>query len=98
MQAGYWDTRMGMKQQADSYRRIMQQMGVEQAQRLLFLTDVEAEARACRQAGGQAMVVVREGNKTERMCHVLLSCYGHTIQLRERETMRYRASHIASSH
>ena len=73
LQGGYWDTRMGMKQQADSYRRIMQQMGVEQAQRLLFLTDVEAEARACRQAGGQAMVVVREGNKAvDPMCGIPL--------------------------
>ena len=60
--SAYHDTRVGAKQDADSYRRIMQGLGVR-GERLLFLTDVEGEARACIAAGGHAMIVVREGNK-----------------------------------
>ena len=62
MGAGWWDTRVGAKQESASYARIVGELGVE-AHRMLFLTDVEGEARACREAGAQAMIVVRPGNK-----------------------------------
>jgi len=60
---GYFDTQVGMKQDVGSYVKIMKELGVDDTKRLLFLTDVEGEASACIQAGGEAMIVVRDGNK-----------------------------------
>jgi 2,3-diketo-5-methylthio-1-phosphopentane phosphatase len=60
--SAYFDTAVGMKQDSGSYAEIMRQLAV-QPSRLLFLTDVEGEARACLKAGGDAIIVVREGNK-----------------------------------
>ena len=60
--SAYFDTAVGMKQESGSYAEIMRQLAV-QPSRLLFLTDVEGEARACIKAGGDAVIVVREGNK-----------------------------------
>ena len=58
----YFDTAVGAKQDSASYASIARQLAVDPA-RLLFLTDVEGEARACLQAGCDARIVVREGNK-----------------------------------
>ena len=58
----YFDTAVGPKQDSASYTSIARQLAVEPS-RLLFLTDVEGEARACEQAGCHAKIVVREGNK-----------------------------------
>ena len=60
--SGYFDTAVGAKQDSASYTNIATQLTVHPS-RLLFLTDVEGEARACKQAGCDAMIVVREGNK-----------------------------------
>ena len=60
--SGYFDTAVGAKQDSASYATIAQRLAV-QPSRLLFLTDVEGEAVACKQAGCDALIVVREGNK-----------------------------------
>ena len=60
--SAYFDTAVGAKQDSASYTSIAKQLTVEPA-RLLFLTDIEGEARACKQAGCDAIIVVRDGNK-----------------------------------
>lgn len=59
--AGYFDTTTGPKRETDSYRKIAQAIGAA-PERVIFLTDVVAEADAARQAGLQAAVLERPGN------------------------------------
>lgn len=65
--SGYFDTRIGGKKEADSYRNILSELGVEAAT-VLFLSDVEAELEAAEQAGMKTAWLVREGDlpETER--------------------------------
>lgn len=65
--SGYFDTRIGGKKEAVSYRNILSELGVE-ACTVLFLSDVEAELEAAEEAGMQTAWLVREGDlpKTER--------------------------------
>ena len=58
--AGYFDTRMGAKGEATSYRRIAQAIGLPPG-RLLFLSDVRAELDAARRSGYQTIWLVRGG-------------------------------------
>ncbi len=46
----YFDTRIGGKREVDSYRKIAQVIAIEPS-RILFLSDIEAELDAARQAG-----------------------------------------------
>jgi enolase-phosphatase E1 len=57
---GYFDTRIGAKVQADSYRRIADQIGVPAAE-TLFLSDLVEELDAAAEAGMQTLRLVREG-------------------------------------
>uniref|UniRef100_A0A914UP65 Enolase-phosphatase E1 n=1 Tax=Plectus sambesii TaxID=2011161 RepID=A0A914UP65_9BILA len=74
--SGYYDTNIGLKTEADSYRKIAADMGIDPDE-ILFLTDVErgvkhlcvpyrplalSEARASAEAGMQVKIVVRDGN------------------------------------
>ncbi|PAV69211.1 hypothetical protein WR25_01553 [Diploscapter pachys] len=59
--SGYFDTNVGLKGEAESYKSICRQIGRD-ASEVLFLTDVEAEARAANEAGLQVRLVVRQGN------------------------------------
>ncbi|RCN30132.1 2,3-diketo-5-methylthio-1-phosphopentane phosphatase [Ancylostoma caninum] len=59
--SGYFDTNVGLKGDSNSYTKICEQINVKPSD-VLFLTDVEAEARAARAAGLQTMLVVRDGN------------------------------------
>lgn len=61
----YFDTTTGLKQEADSYRKIAAAIGLP-AQELLFLSDIEAELNAARQAGFQTGWLVREKDSP---CH-----------------------------
>ncbi|MBX3168648.1 MAG: acireductone synthase [Candidatus Eremiobacteraeota bacterium] len=54
---GYFDTAVGPKGEAESYRKIAEQIGIG-----LFATDVVAEARAAHSAGWQAVILNRPGN------------------------------------
>lgn len=58
--SGYFDTRIGGKREADSYRRIAQEMGLP-AGDILFLSDIGEELDAARTAGMQTTWLLREG-------------------------------------
>ena len=60
---GFFDTTSGPKGEAGSYREIALSLGVSSPSELLFATDVYAEAVAAREAGWEAVLVVRPGNK-----------------------------------
>lgn len=62
--SGYFDTNVGGKKEAVSYRNILDQLGVE-PQTVLFLSDVEAELVAAESAGMRTCWLVREGDLTE---------------------------------
>jgi len=59
--SGYFDTRVGGKKEADSYRAILGELGVA-AETVLFLSDVEAELEAAEAAGMHTAWLVREGD------------------------------------
>jgi len=59
--SGYFDTTTGPKVEASSYSKIASSLEVP-ATRILFLTDVLAEARAARGAGFQTAVSLRHEN------------------------------------
>ena len=58
--SGYFDTTTGPKREAASYARIAEALGLAPSE-ILFLTDIQAEADAAREAGVQALIVDREG-------------------------------------
>ncbi|WP_369601259.1 acireductone synthase [Hahella sp. SMD15-11] len=58
--SGYFDTRIGAKREAASYRRILDEIGLPGDQ-VLFLSDVVAELDAARAAGMRTCQLVREG-------------------------------------
>lgn len=62
--SGYFDTRIGGKLEAESYRRIAVEIGVR-PERLLFLSDHAGEIAAAAEADWQVQLVDREG-KAER--------------------------------
>ena len=59
--SGHFDTRIGAKREADSYRTIAEELEVS-PERIVFFTDVVQEADAAREAGMQAVVMERPGN------------------------------------
>jgi len=60
--SGYYDTTSGPKQQAESYRRIVADIG-RPAGEILFASDVVAELDAAREAGMQTRLALRPGNR-----------------------------------
>lgn len=58
--SGFFDTHVGAKQEADSYRRIAEEIGLPPAE-ILFLSDIEGELDAAREAGLPTCQLVREG-------------------------------------
>lgn len=62
--SGYFDTNVGGKKESVSYRRIVDQLGVEPGT-VLFLSDVEAELEAAEATGLQTCWLVREGDLPE---------------------------------
>lgn len=58
---GHYDTTIGPKREADSYRRIAGQFQLPPAE-ILFLSDIVAELDAARDAGLQTALVFRPGN------------------------------------
>jgi len=57
--SGYFDTAVGAKREAAAYRAIAQSIGIPPAD-VLFLSDVEAELQAARDAGMAVALLVRE--------------------------------------
>jgi len=58
---GYFDTNVGKKSEAESYRRISEQMKLP-PQNILFISDVIAELNAAHDAGMKAWLSIRPGN------------------------------------
>jgi len=65
---GYFDTRIGMKQNSTSYQKIAAGIG-EDARQVLFLSDSVAELDAAREAGMQTAWLVRDGQDTTESRH-----------------------------
>jgi enolase-phosphatase E1 len=55
---GHFDTEIGGKREADSYRRIAESIGLPAAE-ILFLSDVVAELDAAREAGMATVLIDR---------------------------------------
>ena len=60
----YFDTNIGKKGEAESYRRIAELMRVN-AEEVLFVSDVVAELDAAREAGMQTLLSIRPGNQVQ---------------------------------
>jgi enolase-phosphatase E1 len=58
----YFDTETGPKKEVDSYRNIQQQVGAE-TQEILFISDLEVELDAAKNAGLQSIQIVRGETK-----------------------------------
>lgn len=58
----YFDTTVGHKREPRSYEEMLQSLGVDSAQDVLFVTDVIEEADAATKAGVHAVLSVRPGN------------------------------------
>jgi enolase-phosphatase E1 len=58
--SGHFDTSIGAKKEASSYRAIAHELGLEPRE-LLFLSDMEAELEAASQAGFTVMLLARDG-------------------------------------
>lgn len=59
--SGYFDTEVGMKQEAASYKNILNKIKAE-ATDVIFLTDIVKEAKAAKEAGLSSIIMIREGN------------------------------------
>jgi enolase-phosphatase E1 len=58
--SGYFDTRVGPKQESASYTAIAQQIGMP-GENILFLSDIDGELDAAQQAGLKTVKLLREG-------------------------------------
>ena len=59
--SAHYDTTTGPKKEADSYRKIVADVGVD-ANRIVFVSDVPAELDAAAEAGLQTVLSIRPGN------------------------------------
>lgn len=59
--SGHYDTTIGGKKEAASYRKIAAEFGMP-AERIVFVSDVAAEVSAALEAGMQAVISLRPGN------------------------------------
>lgn len=60
----YFDTNVGKKGDADSYRRIAEALSLR-ADEILFISDVVAELDAASEAGMEALLSIRPGNQPQ---------------------------------
>jgi methylthioribulose 1-phosphate dehydratase/enolase-phosphatase E1 len=61
--SNYFDTKVGQKQEVESYREVLLSVGLaEDPSKLLFITDIVGEARAARAAGMSVKIAMRPGN------------------------------------
>ncbi len=67
--SGYFDTRIGAKTEAAAYRHIVDTLELPPAQ-ILFLSDIERELDAAREAGMQTCRLTREAAPDARAAHV----------------------------
>lgn len=62
--SNYFDTRIGKKAEAESYRRISEAIGLPPTE-LLFISDIVSELSAAREAGMKTLLSIRPGNQTQ---------------------------------
>jgi enolase-phosphatase E1 len=60
----YFDTNVGKKGEAESYRKIAEAMNLE-PQEILFISDVVAELDAAHEAGMKTLLSIRPGNEAQ---------------------------------
>jgi enolase-phosphatase E1 len=65
---GYFDTQVGGKMEADSYRNIIKSIGYD-ANEILFLSDIEKELDAAREAGMHTIWLVRDREPDKSASH-----------------------------
>ncbi len=70
--SGYFDTTIGAKREADSYRRIAEAIAIP-AMEILFLSDIEQELDAAAHVGMQTRLLLRSPSKDplgkHKICH-----------------------------
>lgn len=73
----YFDTNVGGKREAESYRQIASATSFPQVENFLFISDVVAELDAARQAGMQTALSVRPGNPAieEETAHRIIQSF-----------------------
>lgn len=73
----YFDTNVGSKKEAESYRRISSAESFPQVENFLFISDVAAELDAARIAGMQTALSVRPGNPSieEETAHRIIQSF-----------------------
>jgi enolase-phosphatase E1 len=76
---GYFDTHIGAKVESDSYRNIVKAIGID-ADKILFLSDIEAELDAAREAGLKTYWLVRDAEPNVHASHQQVRNFT-TIQL-----------------
>ncbi|MDH5570464.1 MAG: acireductone synthase [Gammaproteobacteria bacterium] len=76
--SGYFDTRIGAKTEAGSYRAIIQQLDLA-ASEILFLSDIEAELDAARETGMQTRWLVRDTPVNAQATHLQVSDFSGIV-------------------
>ena len=71
---GYFDTAVGPKQSAESYRTIVAQLDVSPAQ-VLFVSDIERELDAARDAGLTTALCIRPGAASAEGSHPVIQSF-----------------------
>ena len=66
--SGYFDTRIGMKREAESYRTILERIHLP-GDAVLFLSDIGEELDAAREAGMQTCELIRDAKATVVPAH-----------------------------
>jgi len=72
--SGYFDTKVGSKREADSYRAIAQQISIA-PERCLFISDIVPECEAANRAGFQVRQAVRPGNNPQKSSFATISSF-----------------------
>jgi enolase-phosphatase E1 len=78
--SGFFDTRVGAKREADSYRHIARAIDLPPG-RILFLSDIESELDAARTAGLETCLLARAAGLTSS--HPVAADFHHIPQLQE---------------
>jgi enolase-phosphatase E1 len=69
---GYFDTNVGQKGEAESYRKIAVAMDLKPSE-ILFISDVVAELEAAKEAGMKTLLSIRPGNSPQEWPQVIRS-------------------------
>jgi enolase-phosphatase E1 len=72
--SSYFDTSVGKKAEAQSYRHIAEAMGLPPGE-ILFISDVVSELSAAREAGMKAVLSIRPGNQPQDLTDTFAAIY-----------------------